>query len=405
MELLKKGNELLFVYEPFTGNIEWLKEELNDNDDDDIHVSGTFYFNKKDVIRYEEEQIVFKLATLKDDYYVIKSKTIGTEFDVYIYKNISVKYKMISCSKFKNIFEFINDIRQINNDIYIDGSKSTISFDDFKKIVEQFPNNYEKELYNKARISQVLENYFDNVENYSEKLNIYREKRNLTKFDKESFYTEWDIIKYENILSKLRFMIANEEKYTESEWGKILVEIILILFPKYINFHQQVEIKMTSETSNKKKELIDFMLVKSDGCIDVLEIKKVSNIFLVSNGCDHDNHYPTSSLSKVTMQTEKYLYNITRDSLNFERQINEKYWKDYREGFKLKVVNPKGIILIGKSSDLTNKQLLDLEVIRKMYSNIVDIYTYDDVITMLENILYQIKIKINNAGGGNNGRE
>lgn len=405
MELLKKGNELLFVYEPFTGNIEWLKEELNDNDDDDIHVSGTFYFSKKDVIRYEEEQIVFKLATLKDDYYVIKSKTIGTEFDVYIYKNISVKYKMISCSKFKNIFEFINDIRQINNDIYIDGSKSTISFDDFKKIVEQFPNNYEKELYNKARISQVLENYFDNVENYSEKLNIYREKRNLTKFDKESFYTEWDIIKYENILSKLKFMIANEEKYTESEWGKILAEIILILFPKYINFHQQVEIKMTSETSNKKKELIDFMLVKSDGCIDVLEIKKVSNIFLVSNGCDHDNHYPTSSLSKVTMQTEKYLYNITRDSLNFERQINEKYWKDYREGFKLKVVNPKGIILIGKSSDLTNKQLLDLEVIRKMYSNIVDIYNYDDVITMLENILYQIKLKINNAGGGNNGRE
>lgn len=405
MELLKKGNQLLFVYEPFTGNIEWLKEELNDNDDGDIHVSGTFYFNKKDVIRYEEEQIVFKLATLKDDYYVIKSKTIGTEFDVYIYKNISVKYKMISCSKFKNIFEFINDIRQINNDIYIDGSKSTISFDDFKKIVEQFPKNYEKELYNKARISQVLENYFDNVENYSEKLNIYREKRNLTKFDKESFYTEWDIIKYENILSKLKFMIANEEKYTESEWGKILAEIILILFPKYINFHQQVEIKMTSETSNKKKELIDFMLVKSDGCIDVLEIKKVSNIFLVSNSCDHDNHYPTSSLSKVTMQTEKYLYNIIRDSLNFERQINEKYLKDYREGFKLKVVNPKGIILIGKSSDLTNKQLLDLEVIRKMYSNIVDIYTYNDVITMLENILYQIKIKINNAGVGNNGRE
>ena len=154
---------------------------------------------------------------------------------------------------------------------------------------------------------------------------------------------------------------------------------------------------MTSATSNKKRELIDFMLVKSDGCIDVLEIKKVSNIFLVSNGCDHDNHYPTSSLSKVTMQIEKYLYNITRDSLNFERQINNKYLTNYREGFRLKVVNPKGIILMGKSNDLTAKQLLDLEIIRKMYSNIVDIYTYSDIITMLENILYQIKIKVNNS--------
>ena len=71
--------------------------------------------------------------------------------------------------------------------------------------------------------------------------------------------------------------------------------------------------------------------------------------------------------------------------------------KNYREGFRLKVVNPKGIILMGKSNDLTAKQLLDLEIIRKMYSNIVDIYTYSDIITMLENILYQIKIKVNNS--------
>lgn len=52
---------------------------------------------------------------------------------------------------------------------------------------------------------------------------------------------------------------------------------------------------------------------------------------------------------------------------------------------------------MGKSNDLTAKQLLDLEIIRKMYSNIVDIYTYSDIITMLENILYQIKIKVNNS--------
>ena len=397
MELLKKDNQLLFIYDPFTGDVEWLKDQLNDIDDDTIHVAGTFYFNKNDVIKYEKNKILFKIANLKDDYYVINSKTIGTEYNVHIYKNIYVNFKMISCSKYKNLFEFINDIRKINDDIYIDGSKSTISYDDFKKIIEQFPKSYEKELYNKARISQVLENYFDNVESYYEKLNVYREKRNFTKFAKESLYTEWDIVKYENILSKLKFMILNEEKYTESEWGKILAEIILILFPKYINYHEQVRIRMTSATSNKKRELIDFMLVKSDGCIDVLEIKKVSNIFLVSNGCDHDNHYPTSSLSKVTMQIEKYLYNITRDSLNFERQINNKYLKNYREGFRLKVVNPKGIILMGKSNDLTAKLLLDLEIIRKMYSNIVDIYTYSDIITMLENILYQIKIKVNNS--------
>ena len=110
MELLKKDNQLLFIYDPFTGDVEWLKDQLNDIDDDTIHVAGTFYFNKNDVIKYEKNKILFKIANLKDDYYVINSKTIGTEYNVHIYKNIYVNFKMISCSKYKNLFESINYI-------------------------------------------------------------------------------------------------------------------------------------------------------------------------------------------------------------------------------------------------------------------------------------------------------
>lgn len=394
MELKKDNNQIVFIYNPISGYVEWLIKELEDNEEEVTHVAGTFYFNKDDIIKYDEDYIIFKVAELHEEYYIIRPETLGTDFSVFIHKEANIEYKMISCSKYKNLFEFINEIRKSKEDIYIGGINSTLPIEDFIKITKQFPNGYEKELYIKSRISQVLDNYFDNVDDYSKKLETYRDNKKYTKYDKLNLYTKWDIIKYENILEKIKKMMDEEEKYSESEWGKIIAEIILILFPKYINYHEQVNVKMTTKTSKKEKEIIDFMLVKSDGCIDVLEIKKVSNIFLVSNSCDHDNHYATNSLSKVTMQIEKYLYNIMRDSLNFEKQINEKYAKNYRENFKLKVVNPKGIVLMGKSIDLSEKQLLDLEIIRKMYSNIVDIYTYNDIIFMLENILDQIKKKI-----------
>ena len=94
------------------------------------------------------------------------------------------------------------------------------------------------------------------------------------------------------------------------------------------------------------------------------------------------------------MQIEKYIYNITRDTVNFEKKINNKYKKYYSGNFELKVINPKGLIIMGRLNKLSDKQIRDLEIIRRMYANILDIYTYDDIIEMLENTISQIKIKL-----------
>ena len=377
MKLLKEQNVLKFIYEPSFGGTAWLKEKYDDFDDD-CRVAGTFVFKKSDILEIDDEVATFKLGILVDDYYKIDKRILNTSFDVYIDKNFKINFKMISCSKYKNVFEFIDSIRKDKKDIFIGGPKSTLDVQDFCSLIEHFPSPYEMELYKNARISQVLENYFENVENYSYKLEKYRDKKDLTKKAVNNFYTEYDLLKYENILEKLKQMLKDENKYSESQWGNELANILLILFPKYINFYEQVEVRMTLDTSNKKKEKLDFMLVKSDGCIDILEIKKSSDISLITSGCDHDNHYATSSLSKVTMQIEKYIFNIARDSLNFEKELNEKYLNQYNDSFKFRVANPKGLIIMGLSNKLNEKQLLDLEIIRKMYSNIVDIYTSPD---------------------------
>lgn len=394
MELKKEKDQIIFIYNPYHGDIYWVQKEFDVDEEEVVNLAGTFYFKKDDIFKIKKKSIEFKLAKLKEDYFKIDGRVLGVEFNVFLYKEIDIDFKTISCAKRKNIFQFISEFRKVNEDIYIGGNNSTLDYEELENLVNQFPSSYEKELYNKARISQVLENYFDNIENYTYKLNNYREKKGYTKHSNHISYTEYDILKYENILHKLNIMLNDEEKYTEKQWGEELAKIILIMFPKYINFHEQVIINMTSEASRKRKEKVDFMLVKSDGCIDILEIKKSSNIFLVSGSCDHDNHYATSSLSKVTMQIEKYIYNITRDTVNFEKKINNKYKKYYSDNFELKVINPKGLIIMGRLNRLSDKQIRDLEIIRRMYANILDIYTYDDIIEMLENTIFQIKIKL-----------
>lgn len=394
MKIVKKDFDLEFVYEPYEGYVDWLEKKLEFYEEEPVEVAGTFYFRKSDLKEVKKHSLIFKIADYKDGYYKVDKKIINTSFDVYIFKDINIEFKHISCSKNKNLFIFIDEIRNSKEDIYIDGPKSTLTFDDLLKLIKQFPSSYEKELYNKARISQVFENYFDDVINYTEKLENYREKRKYSKIDNEKLYNEYDLKKYENIRDKIETMLHEETKYSEAEWAKKLTEIILILFPKYINFHEQVEVSMTARTSRKKKEKLDFMLVKGDGCIDVIEIKKASDIAIISNSCNHDNHYATSPLSKVTMQLEKYIYNITRDTINFEKYLNETYSKFYPSDFKFKVVNPKGLIIMGSSKNLSTKQLLDLEIIRRMYSNIIEIYTYDDILKMLDNIIFQLRKKI-----------
>lgn len=51
----------------------------------------------------------------------------------------------------------------------------------------------------------------------------------------------------------------------------------------------------------------------------------------------------------------------------------------------------QGILLLGRSNNLTDEQLFDFEIIKRQHKNIVDIMTYDDLLKRFRNILNQIK--------------
>ena len=54
-------------------------------------------------------------------------------------------------------------------------------------------------------------------------------------------------------------------------------------------------------------------------------------------------------------------------------------------------MNPKGIAILGKEKNLNEKQKQDLEIIKKMYANVVEIITYDDLIGRVKNTINIIK--------------
>lgn len=51
------------------------------------------------------------------------------------------------------------------------------------------------------------------------------------------------------------------------------------------------------------------------------------------------------------------------------------------------VLNPKGILLIGRSNGFNEQQTRDFELIKRQYKNIADIMTYDDLISRFERII------------------
>ena len=78
---------------------------------------------------------------------------------------------------------------------------------------------------------------------------------------------------------------------------------------------------------------------------------------------------------------------LNRWGQDAEKYLNNTYKANLPEGIYIKNINPKGIVIMGETKGFSEKEKNDLEVIKKMYANVVDIITYDDLINRLENII------------------
>jgi len=267
-------------------------------------------------------------------------------------------------------------------------SINSITEVEFKRLLNSLPTAQEKLLYINARITDVLNNYLNNIEDVRLKYENYLNRRvRSSRINPITPVFEYEVEKYKEILKVLKSMLSKSECYPERDWQDIILSIILILFPKYLHCFSEVEIPDYYSKSYKTKRRIDLMLVDSNGNVDIIEIKKPLDGQIVSKGTYRNNHTPLKTLSASIMQIEKYIFHLNKWGAKGEEDLTKKFKERFSEDFKIKITKPKGFLILGRDTDLTTNQLFDFEIIKRKYSNIIDIMTYDDLIRRLELII------------------
>ncbi len=182
-------------------------------------------------------------------------------------------------------------------------------------------------------------------------------------------------------------MLDQEDSYSENQWQSEILQIILLLYPKYIFVFTQVPVN----ADDIKEKYLDFLLVDANGHVDLIEIKKPFDNAIVTSGLYRDNHIPLRELSGSIMQIEKYIYYLNRWSIKGEKHLTDKYKSQLPQGFEINITNPNAIIIMGREKGLTFAQKKDFEVVKRKYKNVIDIITYDNLLDRLKFTIEQIK--------------
>jgi len=172
-------------------------------------------------------------------------------------------------------------------------------------------------------------------------------------------FRELEVSKYEFLHKKLTAMLVDAEGYTELQWQEQILDIVRLLNPKYIAAFTSVLIK-DSITGGRRQ--IDIMLVDANGNNDVIEIKKPFKAKIVTETMYRDNHVPHRELAGAVTQVEKYLFHLNRWGTAGEEKLTERYMERLPTGLKIRIVNPCGLIIVGRDNDLTDQQKADFEI-------------------------------------------
>ncbi len=204
---------------------------------------------------------------------------------------------------------------------------------------------------------------------------------------------EIELNKFNFLYNKMKDLLENASSMPEKEWQRNVLDIILLIFPKYIASLYNVCIKDFYTNSEKTtNRFIDITLIDFNGNIDIIEIKQPFQKSILANNPYRGNYIPHKELTGAIMQAEKYIFHLCKWGVNGEKILTKIYQKYLPNNLSIRITNPKALILLGRDDDFNIQQMLDFEIIRRKYSNIIDIMTYDDLLRRIKNIIDALKI-------------
>lgn len=394
LKIEKHNWNLLLVYSP-----QWWIGYFNQHfsefwNEESIPIKkNIFNFKKEDLLdpnydRYAE-RIIFILWKVELWYFRINNEILGTKDDILISEDCNISEKYF----FSGENSFLIELERLSNQPLIIGwdRENSIPEDVFNTIINSFPTKTELMHYSNARITNILWEYLEWVTDSQSKYEQYLEKRRKLKIDISSleWIEKYELEKYTFIRDVLKEMLLKYEIYNEKQWENKILEIILIIFPKYVKVYNSVPVMdYYTEPAKPIKRQMDLALLDSNFHLDIIEIKKPSyNDTISLKPHNRDNHIPMKNLSSAVMQVEKYIFHLNKWWRDWEKELSTLY------GNEIQIVNPKWILIMWRCDKLTKRQIFDFEVIKRQYSNIVDIITYDDLIKRIDNIIAKFSIQ------------
>ena len=373
---------------------DWMDPFLHHDEDENPYIpiaNGAFHFYISDIVdsmSNDKNSRTFKLGTLGEDgYYVIPKTTLGIRDDLKIHSSVEIDI-LFFLTPVCNV-PILQRIDKVVKEPIIVGGDAPGAIDQelFVDALRSVPTRWELDKYVNYRIEKVVQDFFESTSDEEGKYQKYLKKHIKRPESKPSetllAIHEQELQKFIFLRQQLLRMLSTPD-CSEGEWQSKILEFILLLFPRYVHVLANVEIKERVSSHKDRSRFFDLVMVDADGHIDLIEIKKPFDEGVLRKGKYRDNYIPARELTGAIMQAEKYIYYLQKGGYKCEAELNGRYGGELPAGLQIKVVNPKAMVIVGRSNKFDDQQRLDFEIIRRKYANVIDIMTYDDLLLRLE---------------------
>ncbi len=403
VEFEVSDNELYLIYRP-RDDTGWVRDRFER--DEELLVKGTFHLTSKDLVEdvaeeaanaagdeegalwIDDDRLVFAIAAAEGEYFRFKPQVLGFETPVLLHRKARPNWKWFSAERKVSILSIVQSLGLER--IVIGGSDpDAIPIPEYERLLDQLPTPYELRRYVQARVGTVVRQYTAPAIDAEALLNAYVDRRTTaTAPNLEAPFRQFDVVKYAFALERLQAMLANETGTSEAQWQLEIVEIILLLNPRYIKAFTEVRL-WDADASTWRR--IDILLVDASGNVDVIEIKKPMGKPIMLPVRYRDHHLPMRDLVGAMGQVTHYLRHLSRWGPAGEDYLTQLLSTDLPAGFKIRIINPSGIVIMGRSNTLSDAQRREFEVLRRDSKGIVDIVTYDDLLARVQAVLDQLR--------------
>lgn len=397
IEFIKEKDKLILCYSPEFGP-EDVRKKLEANEE--VAIKKTFFVRKELICEYDEEQydasetLRFCVGTVGEKYTLLDKRVFRTDHQFSFSNDIRLNQRLFVAYYQISILKRID--RLIDGDFFVVGNEETengMTYEEYQKLIASFPNTTELKKYADKRISVILEDYFPTCERFQKVYEKYIDKKTVKLFRKREedvpeLNLQIELAQFIEIEAELRQMLDAASGYSENAWQIRIQKILQLLYPQYILGAREISFPGMDEYDKRP----DFVLVDTNGFVDILEIKKPEIQIITKQASYRNNYVPVKAFAGAVQQIEKYIYCLTTGS-GREKVVDE-LKKHLPDGVSPRVVNPRGILILGRSKGFNPQQIDDFELIKRQYKHIADIMTYDDFLDRIRNIISSLRLRL-----------